>query len=70
MADPRAPPVYRIFLLTVWQEAPPLPGSRPDWRFRLEDTRSGAHWGFISPEALVAALAEGLPEEGEGEDRG
>lgn len=68
MADPRAPPVYRIFLLTVWHEAPLLPDSPPDWRFRLEDTRTGARWGFVSPEALVEALREGLPEKEEREN--
>ncbi|MBI3958191.1 MAG: hypothetical protein HY328_05230 [Chloroflexi bacterium] len=69
MADPRAPPYYRIFLLTVWQEAAPLAGSLPDWRFRLEDTKSGALWGFVNAEALVRALLEGVPgvvEEDEG----
>lgn len=63
MAEPRAPPVYRIFLLTVWQEDPPLPDSLPDWRFRLEDTRTGTRWGFVRPEALVQALLEGLDSE-------
>ena len=67
MTEPRAPPVYRIFLLTVWQEASPLPDSPPDWRFRLEDARTGARWGFVSPEALVQALTEGVAEKGEGE---
>lgn len=62
MAEPRAPPVYRIFLLTVWQESAPLAGSSPDWRFRLEDAKSGTRWGFVSAKALVAALMEGLPD--------
>lgn len=61
MAEPRAPPVYRIFLLTVWQESVPLTGSPPDWRFRLEDAKSGALWGFVSAEVLVEALMQGLP---------
>lgn len=63
MTDPRGPPLYRIFLLTVWQESPPLPDAVPDWRFRLEDAKSGACWGFVNAEALVKALTEGLDSE-------
>ena len=66
MAEPRAPPLYRIFLLTVWQESPPLPDALPDWRFRLEDAKSGERWGFVNADALVQALLAGLPEEGDG----
>lgn len=68
MADPRAPPIYRIFLLTVWQESAPLADSLPEWRFRLEDAKSGARWGFANPEALLKALSEGLLEKEERKD--
>lgn len=42
--------VYRIFLLTVWQE------DQDNWRFLLEDPRSGERKGFSGLESLVDGL--------------
>ncbi len=42
---------HRIFLLTVWQE------DDGNWRFSLEDPRTGKRKGF----ADIGALADGIP---------
>ncbi len=65
--EPTAP-YYRIFLLTVWQESLPLNDSAPDWRFRVEDARTGQRWGFASVQALTKALCTGLPDQNRHED--
>lgn len=44
--------LYRIFLLTVWQEG------QNDWRFLLEDPRSGERKGFLGAESLVNGLQD------------
>lgn len=42
--------LYRIFLLTVWQE------DQETWRFLLEDPRSGERKGFAGLDSLVDGL--------------
>jgi hypothetical protein len=56
VAASERPSVYRIYLVTVWQE----PGhTEPDdlgWRFNLTDPRTGKRYGFADPVTLFAAL--------------
>ena len=51
-----APPRYRSYVLTFWEER----GREPDlpvvWRFSLQDPRTGQRRGFATLEALIAAL--------------
>ena len=51
--------IHRIFLLTVWRE------EAENWRFLVEDPRSGRRKGF----AGVVALVEGLLELVVGEEQ-
>ena len=48
-------PHYRAYMLRLWDEQtrPDLPG---DWRFSLEDARSGYRLGFSSLEAMIDYL--------------
>ena len=51
-------PIYRSFVLTLWQEHGRGPSEPAVWRFRLEDPRTGQRRGFADLEALVAALED------------
>ena len=64
MADSKREPHYRVYLLTVWQDSTRAEGTQ--WRFRLEDPRTGASQGFANPEALVAALQKGVSDTEDG----
>lgn len=58
---------YQIYLLRCWAE----PGQTPagsNWRFSLEDPRTGRRHGFASLEALVVALQRDLSVTGEAAD--
>lgn len=48
------PPRYHTFLLSLWAES----GSRPDWRYSLEDPHTGARTGFKTVDELAAFLKE------------
>jgi len=50
------PPYYRIFLLTIWQERNRDPPAVSNWRFRLEDPRTGWRQAFADAAALLIAL--------------
>jgi hypothetical protein len=50
------PPVYRIYLLTVWQESSQEETADQGWRFHLTDPQTGKRYGFTSPATLLAAL--------------
>ena len=55
--------IHRIYLLTVWQEAGQQP-EEENWRFLVEDPRSGQRKGFAGVAALVGGLLEMVvPEE-------
>ncbi len=56
-------PCYCIYLLTVWKEGCAADLVQKEWRFRLEDPRTGTHRGFANGAALVAALTKGGWEE-------
>lgn len=49
-------PYYRIYLLTVWQEQSRGPPPLTNWRFRLEDPRSGRQQLFADAATLMSAL--------------
>ena len=69
------PTVYRIYLLTIWQQvstAPPTPLAaaqqqtervREDvtWRFTIEDPQTGQRRSFSNAVALAAALQAEFP---------
>ena len=46
--------VYCSYLLRIWVE----PGDGDQWRFSLEETRTGKRKGFASFAKMVAYLAE------------
>ncbi|MEZ4862686.1 MAG: hypothetical protein R3C14_15330 [Caldilineaceae bacterium] len=55
MSTQRSKQIHRIYLLTIWREDGRQP-EEENWRFLVEDPRSGRRKGF----AGVAALVEGL----------
>jgi hypothetical protein len=56
--QPAEPAQYRAYLLRCWEECEPVSGTR-QWRFSLEDTRTGQRRGFASLDELVEALNAG-----------
>jgi hypothetical protein len=58
-----APPRYRSYLLTIWEERKASPDLAVTWRFSLEDARTGRRRGFAGLEALVAALQQEMAED-------
>jgi len=56
MAANPQPPVYRIYLLTVWQEHGQAETNDQGWRFHLTDPQTGKRYGFTSADTLIAAL--------------
>lgn len=54
------PPVYRIYLLTVWQEPDQAAAVDQGWRFHLTDPQTGKRYGFTNPAALLAALQQAV----------
>lgn len=69
MAANRQPPAYRIYLLTVWQEAVQVEDEEQGWRFHLTDPQTGNRYGFTNAvdllTALQAAVGHELPAERE-----
>jgi hypothetical protein len=57
------PPRYRSYLLTLWEERGREPSMPGEWRFRLEDPRTGKWRGFATVAALVAALEREMDRE-------
>jgi hypothetical protein len=51
-----APPHYRTFLLTLWEERNQDANSPAVWRFHLEDPRTGQRQGFASLAELISFL--------------
>lgn len=52
------PPLYRSFLITMWQERSQDTDVSVVWRFRMEDPHTGQRRGFADLEALMAALQQ------------
>lgn len=50
MSTTPAPNLYRILMLTIWQE------DEETWRFLLEDPRSGERKGYAELDLLVDGL--------------
>jgi hypothetical protein len=70
-------PHYQIYLLTIWEEDGQETRGVDEWRFRLEDPRTGQQRGFTSLDALAANIAQELADirlqagkQGEYEDTG
>jgi hypothetical protein len=61
------PPVYRIYLLTVWHTQRQPEAATPEWRFHLTDPRTGKRYGFTKAEELLARLQQ-LADEPADED--
>lgn len=59
VAEPQ-PPVYRIYLLTVWQEKDQAAAEDQGWRFHLTDPQTGKRYGFTTPATLLAALQQAM----------
>jgi len=59
-----------IYLLHLWQERAPRPGSPEVWRFSLEDPRTGQRQGFASLEEMMSFLREQLAGEHGSRGRG
>ena len=51
--------IHRIFILTVWRK------EKENWRFLVEDPRSGGRKGFASIVALVEGLLAMVVGEGQ-----
>lgn len=52
MSTTPTPNLYRILLLTIWQE------DEETWRFLLEDPRSGERKGYAELDLLVEGLKQ------------
>jgi hypothetical protein len=52
------PPRYRSYLLRFWETRGLTLGAPVQWRFSLEDPRTGEKHGFADLAALVAFLQE------------
>lgn len=46
------PPLYRAYLLRMWEERGQATTDGLGWRFSLEDTQTGARYGFANLEQL------------------
>lgn len=46
------------FILSLWSEAGPYPGSSPVWRISLEDAQTLRRWGFKDLAGLVRFLEQ------------
>jgi len=55
-----------IYLLHLWQERSPQPGSPEVWRISLEGPHPGQRRGFADLEGLFSFLREQLGEGGPG----
>jgi len=51
-------PVYRIYLLTVWQTQPQAQTDEAAWRFQLTDPHTGKRYGFTNAAALITLLQQ------------
>jgi hypothetical protein len=58
MADQPQVPMYRIYLLTVWQEQEVQQNGPQSWRFQLADPRTGQRYGFSRIESLLATVMQ------------
>ena len=45
-----------VLILRVWAEETPSAGNETNFRFRLEDIRTGSHWAFSTYEKLLQFL--------------
>jgi hypothetical protein len=52
------PPVYRIYLLTVWQTQGQAEAAEAGWRFHLTNPHTGERYGFTNAEALIVRLQQ------------
>ncbi len=70
MLIPEKPSGYRVYLIRCWQEPHSEPGPLGEWRFAVEEARSGRKRGFPNLQALLdylradLALAEDTPPSG------
>lgn len=53
-------PVYRIYLLTVWQEHGQVETPDAGWRFHLTDPQTGKRYGFTNSTTLLVALQQAM----------
>jgi hypothetical protein len=51
-------PIYRIYLLTIWQENYENETGVPLWRFRLEDPKTGHYQLFADHQALLEYMIQ------------
>jgi len=59
MQSPDKRPHRRVYLLRCWEERGQTTAAR-EWRFSVEDPRTGERRGFTSLEALAAYLQKEL----------
>jgi len=62
MAANEKPPMYRIYLLTVWQAHGQTEVEEARWRFHLTDPHTGKRYGFTNPAALLSTLQQAMSE--------
>ena len=70
MARHDNPPPYYAFLLRCWQERSQSNQQLDQWRFSLEDPRSGARRGFATLDAVLVTVREALLAEEADEQQG
>lgn len=58
MDVPTKAPLYRIYLLTVWQTARQTNADAAEWRFHLTDPHTGKRYGFTNATALLVLLQQ------------
>ena len=56
------PPQYRSYLITFWEERSQEPDPAAEWRFSMEDPRTGTRRGFATLGALVTALEQEIDQ--------
>ena len=61
----KKPPRYRSYLIAFWEERSQEPELSAEWRFSLEDPRTGTRRGFATLGALVTALEQEIHQAGE-----
>ena len=58
MGSQDRPPRYRSFLLRFWEERGKRADNANEWRFSLEDPRTGERTGFPTLEKLFTFIRE------------